>query len=224
MISKFFQRIDSIKVDIENYYLKNVLPREMDVAGNPPTLEALEALKAQALAARSIADWKAKNWGQDSFKAIANYTVSQYQGGGGYQVFFPDAYDTYYNHNIIGEKARVHDLIDTAISETSGEYLFYPNNQGFLSIDAEFSNDIGDYVNGKLVTVDGNQDYLIPIQDPISDGCDLNPVGNGWGMSQKGAIRWSKGNQWLEAETNPGQSHGMVTTAINKSLPIITLG
>jgi len=47
-------------VDIESDYLLDVLPREMNVAeNNPPTLEALQA---QALAARSLADWKFRGW------------------------------------------------------------------------------------------------------------------------------------------------------------------
>jgi len=49
--------VNPILVDVENYYLKNVLPREMNVAENYPTLAALQA---QTLAARSIADWKTR--------------------------------------------------------------------------------------------------------------------------------------------------------------------
>lgn len=44
-------------VNVENDYLLDVLPREMNVAENNPTLEALQA---QALAARSLLAWKAK--------------------------------------------------------------------------------------------------------------------------------------------------------------------
>ena len=145
-------RVNPLKVDVDHYYLQNVLPREMDVVGNAPTLNAL---KAQALAARSIADWKAGSWGQDPFKAIANYTIDYYQTRG-FQVFVPGSYDNYYNHHVPGEKERIQALVDQAIRETSGEYLFYANNQGFLSLDAEFSNDIGRIVDGNLMTEDGN--------------------------------------------------------------------
>jgi len=48
--------INPLRVDVEHYYLYNVLPREMDVATYDPPLAAL---KAQALASRSIAEWKA---------------------------------------------------------------------------------------------------------------------------------------------------------------------
>jgi peptidoglycan hydrolase-like amidase len=60
--------VNPLSVDIEHYYLKNVIPREMDVVTNDPPLAAL---KAQALAARSIADWKAiKRNPNDDFKSI----------------------------------------------------------------------------------------------------------------------------------------------------------
>jgi len=60
--------INPLRVDVEHYYLYNVLPREMDVATYDPPLTAL---KAQALASRSIAEWKAdKRHNQfDEFKS-----------------------------------------------------------------------------------------------------------------------------------------------------------
>lgn len=70
-------QVNPIRVDIENYYLQNVLPREMNVKEIYPTLEAL---KAQALAARTIADWKA---GDNEW--ITNVTTDQ--------VFVPGSYD-----------------------------------------------------------------------------------------------------------------------------------
>ena len=184
--------VNPLRINIENYYLKNVLPREMDVATYDPPLEAL---KAQALAARSIADWKAIVRGADEFKSIDNSVNNQ--------IFKPGSYD-FYDDADSTKADEIRDRIDQAILETSGQYLFYPNDQGRSSLDAEFSNDIGARDdNGKLVTVDGKQAYLIPIQDPISDGCDLSPVGNGWGMSQKGAMRWAKGNQCAGSEDQP---------------------
>jgi hypothetical protein len=113
----------------------------------------------------------------------------------------PGSYDNYYDHNNSEKANRIKDLIDRAIQETSGEYLFYDdglNGENHkLSLDAEFSNDIGS------PTVYGNQPYLIPVEEPISLGCDLDPVGNGWGMSQKGAIRWSKGNRCAGSGDQP---------------------
>lgn len=167
--------INPLRVDVENYYLYNVLPREMDVATYDPPLAAL---KAQALASRSIAEWKAdKRHNQfDEFKSVDNSTD--------FQVFVPGSFD-HYNPAAKGK-------IQQAVDETSGQYLFFPNTQGFLSIDAEFSNDIGN------PTISGGwTDYLKSVQEPISINppCDLDPVGNGWGMSQKGAMRWAKGNQ-----------------------------
>jgi hypothetical protein len=168
-------------VDIEHYYLYNVLPREMDVKTYTPTLSTLPALKAQALAARSIADFKSRvNGGW-----VTNVTTSQ--------VFVPGSFE-YYN-------PAATNLIQQAVDETSGEYLSYSGE----SIDAEFSNDIDN------PTVLGNwTDYLKSVQEPISPSCDLSPVetrGNGWGMSQKGAMRWAKGNQCAGSGNQPWPVH-----------------
>ena len=68
-------------VDVENDYLLNVLPREMNVAiNNPPTLEALQA---QAVAARSLADWKDR-YMPDPYEANGYINNSR-----DYQVFIP---------------------------------------------------------------------------------------------------------------------------------------
>lgn len=72
-----------IRVDVEHYYLHNVLPREMDVAKNYPTLAAL---KAQALAARTYADFKAvPDEGHPGHPYITNVTTKQVFVPGSYQ-------------------------------------------------------------------------------------------------------------------------------------------
>lgn len=175
--------INPLRVDVEHYYLYNVLPREMDVATYDPPLAAL---KAQALASRSIAEWKAdKRHNQfDEFKSVDNSTD--------FQIFKPGSFDNY--------NPAARGKIQQAVNETSGQYLFFPNNQGFLSIDAEFSNDIG-----SPTRLGDWTDYLISVEEPISVSppCDLNPFGNGWGMSQAGAIRWAKGNQCAGSGNQP---------------------
>jgi peptidoglycan hydrolase-like amidase len=140
-----------ILVDMEHYYLYNVLPREMDVKTYPPTTTTLPALKVQALAARSIADWKAVS-NPIYVKYITNTTDKQ--------VFVPGSFE-YYNPSATS-------LIQRAVDETSGEY---PSYNG-MSIDAEFSNDI---VNP---TRDGTSwtTYLVSVQEPISPSCDLSPA------------------------------------------------
>lgn len=74
------------------------------------------------------------------------------------------------------------------MNATQGQYLSNgPDANGIRTIDAEFSSDI------EGSSGDGGQTYLMSVQDPIST-CDLRPYGNGWGMSQRGAIRWARGN------------------------------
>lgn len=159
-----------VMVDVESDYLPNVLPREMDVRGNPATRVALQA---QALAARSIADWKYHaNYVNYGYNYIDNSTNNQ--------VFVPYSYKYYAPDDMVRQ------LISDAITLTNGQFLSYNGE----SIDAEFSNDINNPTRSGDWT-----DYLKSVQDPISPSCDSSPVGNGWGMSQKGAIRWSKGNQ-----------------------------
>ncbi|MEN9640491.1 MAG: Stage sporulation protein, partial [Bacteroidota bacterium] len=165
--------VNPILVDVENYYLKNVLPREMNVAENYPTLAALQA---QALAARSIADWKPRAFGADTF---TNTTFKQ--------VFVPGSYEKYLNPE---NPVEIQNRISDAITSTNGQYLSYNGNGE--SIDAEFGSD------WLVQTSDEpSKDYLEVVQDPISSTvCGaINNNGGYGGMSQKGAIRWSLGNQ-----------------------------
>lgn len=73
-------------VDVENDYLLDVLPREMNMAENNPTPDVLPALQAQALAARSVAAWKDK-YLSDPYEANGHINNSI-----DYQVFIPYAY------------------------------------------------------------------------------------------------------------------------------------
>ena len=89
-------------------FIYNVLPREMDVVTYDPPLAAL---KAQALASRSITEWKAdKRYNQfDEFKSVVN--------SADFQVFVPGFFD-HYNPAAKGK-------IQQAVNETSGQYLFF---------------------------------------------------------------------------------------------------
>jgi len=62
-------------IDVENNYLLNVLPREMDVATDDPTVEAL---KAQAVAARSYA----------AYRIPTDNSVN-------FQIYIPNSYEFY---------------------------------------------------------------------------------------------------------------------------------
>jgi len=160
-------------IDVENYYLKDVIAAEMNVKGIPPELDAL---KAQAIASRTVASWKTfwSPWivDQDGVKSINNSTQ--------YQAFIPGAYSLSSSQGVI----------DSAIQSTQRQYLSDgPDANGLRhTIDAEFGSDM---VGRSLY---GNQTYLQEIQDPISTACGVGDNGNLWGMSQRGAIRWAKGN------------------------------
>ena len=159
-------------VDVENDYLLDVLPREMNVIENdPPTLQSLQA---QAVAARSVAAWK------------LSLTSGYMDNSIDYQVFIPYAYE-YFNNP--GNRELVKSLIAQAVSSTNGQYLSF---EGTI-IDAEFGSDmLGNSSNE-------GKDYLIGVEDPISTTCGAEDNSNRWGMSQLGAYRWSRGNQCATA-------------------------
>jgi len=160
-------------------YLPDVLAGEMDVAEISPHDEAL---KAQAVAARTFASYKSKVFGVQpngtTFHIINNSTD--------FQLYTPhsssgSSYDSQIRNAAIG---------------TAGEFLYhYDEVKGTHTIDAEFSSDFA-------VSVPGGEIYLIGgIEDPITttstfpDGvCNPGAIGNSRGMSQRGAIRWAKGN------------------------------
>jgi hypothetical protein len=160
---------------VDHDYLPDVVAKEMDVATIPPHNQAL---KAQAVASRTVASWKAVHSDAAPNNVINNSTTFQaYEPGSS----SGSSYDTQIRDAVYG------------VNGTAGEFLQYVLCGGNCrAIDAEFSNDIGS------PTGDGNVNetapYLIPVQEPIST-CDLQPLGNGWGMSQVGAIRWARGNQ-----------------------------
>lgn len=183
-----------IYIDVENDYLPNVLPREMDVATNDPTLAALQA---QAVAARTYATWTARKKpygehidGVPDIPFVDQNLNNRINNSTDYQAYTPDAYDHYENPR---NPAEVKQKISDAVTLTSGKHLSPSGDPAEHFIDAEFGND------SDSPTRTGNwTSYLVSVQDPISVGCDLAPIdtrGNGWGMSQRGALRWSKGNQ-----------------------------
>lgn len=185
-----------LNLDVEQYYLKDVLPREMDVHTNDP---ALAALQAQAIAARSVATWKSiyqpdqHDPTSSDTHAINNSTE--------FQVYIPGAIDTYQNPR---DPAGIKQNILDAVSLTTGQYLSYSGEP----IDAEFASDA---VNNTLDDPAAfPKSYLKRVEEPISSNDNALPVDcqahnlgqlpapnlnllNG--MSQKGAIRWSLGNQ-----------------------------
>ncbi|MEW6406713.1 MAG: SpoIID/LytB domain-containing protein, partial [Chloroflexota bacterium] len=168
---------------IEGDYLPDVLPTEMNLGQiRPPEVEALKAL---AVAARTFVKYKAPNG-----EVINNSSTS-------YQVYVP------WSNTLSYGGVSYQNEIVSAINSTSWQYLSYNGNV----IDAEYSSEIFNE------TSPGGQDYLITVQEPISSSiCSTQgSIGNSWGISQRGAIRWAKGSTcpdgtgetWPINETSP---------------------
>ena len=112
-------------------------------------------------------------------------------------MYIPGSYSTYTNPQ---DPVGVQQMISTAISSTSGQYLSYNGE----AIDAEFGSDMQDrtqteHLNPGDPPVDPfvPKAYLTGVEDPISTASCFNNSSGGhdYGMSQRGAIRWSLGNE-----------------------------
>jgi hypothetical protein len=94
----------------EQYYLQNVLPNEMNFAQIPPEAEAL---KAQAVASRTVGSWKAANGPWDDGKGKLDGVWARINNSTTYQVFIPGTYT----------KSSYQSDIDMALTTTQYQYL-----------------------------------------------------------------------------------------------------
>jgi hypothetical protein len=174
-----------------------VLAIEMNIDEIPPASEAFQAFKAQAVAARTVASWKAVHpgyiLGEEGGRTYINNSTT------GYQAFIPG----YYNDSQVANKS----LILQAISDTPGQYLsYFPDGTNpddtRMTIDAEFGSDMllatqTEHQNPGDPPVDPfvPKGYLTGVQDPISTAdCFVSASGShDYGMSQRGAMRWARG-------------------------------
>ena len=144
---------DEIEIDIEEY-LKGVVPAEV---GNA----ALEACKAQAVAARTFALYRCQSKGSISDKSSTD------------QAFRTSRFSSSY--------ARAHQ----AVEETKGEVLYYNNK---IVTNAHYSAMNGGRTYSSEEKWGGKRAYLIAQEDPwdyaVSQG---KKNGHGVGMSQTGA-------------------------------------
>ena len=144
---------DEIEIDIEEY-LKGVVPAEI---GNA----ALEAGKAQAVAARTFALYRYQSKGSISDKSSTD------------QAFRASRFSSSY--------ARAHQ----AVEETKGEVLYYNNK---IVTNAHYSAMNGGRTYSSEEKWGGKRAYLIAQEDPwdyaVSQG---KKNGHGVGMSQTGA-------------------------------------
>jgi len=97
-------------VVVDGSYLKDVIATEMNLAEITPDTEG-EALKAQAVASRTVANWKSVYSGWLGQQAVNNSTT--------YQAFIPGAY------NSSGYQSAIDKAIDgiNGVGGTKGEFL-----------------------------------------------------------------------------------------------------
>jgi len=170
----------------EGYYLKNVIALEMNIMGLPHTPATL---KAQAVASRTFAYYNS-HWLSYGNSAIDNSTA--------YQVFIPGSFTSQSD-------------VNSAVTDTGGQYLAGSDGYFILS---EFASDSKDYTVTSSDATNPNNvlPYLTGVQDPISSACDSADNGHQGtplkvrGMSQLGALRWSKGNVCANAQIDAPQT------------------
>jgi hypothetical protein len=184
----FAQEIEYIDNDEDyEYYLKDVIAVEMNLAQITPDPES-EALKAQAIASRTLVNWKSAKMPWMEQGSVNNSTK--------YQVFMPGAYNN----------SNYKSAIDKAVDETKGQFLQYLYFDDSHTIDAEFGADMQERTKTEYpdpsLPPDPNwvaKPYLTGVEDPISKSCIVDVSGShDYGMSQRGAIRWAKGNECPE--------------------------
>lgn len=172
-----------IDVPIETYYLLNVLSQELNPLRYPEPI----ALYAQAVVARSYMGYYLNNPPQDP-----------YNNSNAFQVFIPFKWDSL---NPSAEPLEpneanpcANDALNTAQrmacdALASGNSI--ASHASGLAAKVMFFSDVREQ------TVDASSDkpYLKSVQEPISVSCDADNFGHGWGFSQEGAVRWSRGNQ-----------------------------
>ncbi len=172
-----------VSVDVENYYLQNVLAQEVGFEGYSEFL-----LEAKAVSARSYAYHLNKCEDPDSpvqFNWLDNSQAKQ--------TFYPGKFDS------MGSPQRFRD----AVSNTQNIYMTYGGNQSLYygnkqtPIRAEFFDNIGQKTNNHPdYDRAGQYPYLLGVDDPISSDptiANYQPPGHGAGLSQDGASRWGFG-------------------------------
>lgn len=190
----------TISVPVETYYLLDVVSQEM----NPAIYGEQVALHAQAIAARSYMGWHLNN--PDINNPIP------YNNSNGFQVFVPYKFDSLnpsaepLEPNTIDPCAAGslnHHQQQVCNAIASHNYIaLAENNPDHRPAFAEFFSDVQtETKNHPEVT---RFSYLSGVDEPISTACDSNDNGMNYaGMSQEGAVRWTKGNQCAGSGDQP---------------------
>jgi hypothetical protein len=180
-------------VEIETYYLLNVVSHEMD----PRIWGDSAALEAQAITSRSYIGWHINN----DAELINNSS--------GFQVFVPYKFDSLNPGHSVFEPNSIYPCFDITINEAqskSCDAIYHKYYIARSDVDlpafAEFS---GDTIEQTLTHPTPSAfPYIKGVPDPISNATygALN-LGNRRGLSSRGANRWSLGNQY----SYPGQEN-----------------
>ncbi len=153
------------QIDVFDFetYVKQVVPYEM------PALWHMEALKAQAVAARTY------GWFFIIKNQSRSYDVSDWVD---YQVMGPDT----------------HERSNQAVDETKGQYLEWKGQPILAEYCAETSSPTLPRYRPDTYEPDPNYPYLSAVHDPVGFGQPRK--GHGRGMSQYGAKRWAENYGW----------------------------
>lgn len=153
------------QVDVFDFetYVKHVVPYEM------PALWHMEALKAQAVAARTY------GWFFILKNRSLNYDVSDWVD---YQVMGPNT----------------HDRSNRAVDDTRGQYIEWKGQPILAEYSAENGSPTLPRYKPGTYDPDPNYPYLSPVHDPVGFGQPRR--GHGRGMSQYGAKRWAENYGW----------------------------
>jgi hypothetical protein len=181
----------SATVAVETDYLLDVVAQEL----SPEQYDQPIATKALAIAARSYTWYFVGNPPQSGFPVDSPYNNSTK-----YQVFIPYRFEMLdrtlgQGPNIPNNAANPCASTNLNVSQTkvcnAVKDRYYVAFDGFdLPAKALHGADV------RTQTVaDPSKDYLKSVSEPISTVCDADNSGQGYGLSQEGAVRWARGNQ-----------------------------
>lgn len=148
-----------------NRYLRDVVAQET----NPEAFHA-KAVHAQTIAARTYAYYHANA----AEERVINNSAS-------YQVYVPFRYDS--RKRYYGDYRSV---VEAAMQD---QIYLVPFSSPPLYVLAQYFDD------RPASTLSGSTANLVAVADPISQSnCGSSANGHGYGLSQKGASRWARGN------------------------------
>jgi hypothetical protein len=196
----------TIVVPIQTYYLLDVLSQEM----SPDVVTQSQALRAQAVTARSFAWWHVDN-------TILSGWLPSINNSTGYQVFVPHRYDALFPRYLPLEPT-VPDPCDPLIPHSPPQQracaavapryymsMWYKDAPIFAAYSGDIKNETLTYPPATPPHPE-----LVGVKEPISTACNAGTSGNPYGMSGNGAMRWARGHEcsYVNATPAPGNAPG----------------